>query len=134
MNKKSLFLLAIALLSAFSLTAKPRIDRAEPLCWWTEMHCPLTLMLQGEDLADAQVTIQQLHNGKPLKGECTGLQVTGQHNAESKNYLFVDLAVNQAGTYRITLKKDKRTAYVDYTIHTRAEGSRERLSVCQARM
>ena len=113
MNKKSLFLLAIALLSAFSLTAKPRIDRAEPLCWWTEMHCPLTLMLQGEDLADAQVTIQQLHNGKPLKSECTGLQVTGQHNAESKNYLFVDLAVNQAGTYRITLKKDKRTAYVD---------------------
>ena len=134
MNKKSLFLLAIALLSAFSLTAKPRIDRAEPLCWWTEMHCPLTLMLQGEDLADAQVTIQQLHNGKPLKGECTGLQVTGQHNAESKNYLFVDLAVNQAGTYRITLKKDKRTAYVDYTIHTRAEGSRERQGFTSADM
>ena len=130
---KKLFLF-IALLSAFSLQAKPRIDRAEPLCWWTEMNCPLTLMLQGEDLADAQVTIQQLHNGKLMKGECTGLQVTGQHNAESKNYLFVDLAVNQPGTYRIILKKNKRTTYVDYTIHTRREGSRERQGFTSADM
>ena len=123
MKKLVLF---IAIFSALSLGAKPRIDRAEPLCWWTEMNCPLTLMLQGEDLADAEVTIQQLHNGKPIKGVSTGLQLTGQHNAESKNYLFIDLAVNQAGTYRITLKKDKRTTSVDYTIHTRREGSRER--------
>lgn len=127
-------LLFIALFSALTLNAKPRIDRAEPLCWWTEMNCPLTLMLQGEDLADAQVTIQQLHNGKPMKGACTGLQLTGQHNAESKNYLFVDLAVNQPGTYRITLKKDKRTTYVDYTIHTRREGSRERQGFTSADM
>ncbi len=134
MNKKSLFLLAIALLGAMSLTAKPRIDRAEPLCWWTEMNCPLTLMLHGEDLADAQVSIQQLHNGKLMKGECTGLLVTGQHNAESKNYLFVNLAVNQPGTYRITLKKNKRTTYVDYTIHTRREGSRERQGFTSADM
>ena len=134
MNKKSLFLLAIALLGAMYLTAKPRIDRAEPLCWWTEMNCPLTLMLHGEDLADAQVSIQQLHNGKLMKGECTGLLVTGQHNAESKNYLFVNLAVNQLGTYRITLKKNKRTTYVDYTIHTRREGSRERQGFTSADM
>ncbi|MBR2936829.1 MAG: cyclomaltodextrinase N-terminal domain-containing protein, partial [Paludibacteraceae bacterium] len=124
------FLLAIALFSAFSLQAKPRIDRAEPLCWWTEMNCPLTLMLQGEDLADAQVTIQRLEakgERREAKGdEAKGLVVTGQHNAESKNYLFVDLAVNEPGTYRITLKKGKRTTRVDYTIHTRREGSRER--------
>ena len=124
MNKKILFL--VALTSATILNAKPRIDRAEPLCWWTEMNCPLTLMLQGEDLADAEVTIQMVNNGKPIKGTTTGLQVTGQHNAESPNYLFVDLAVHQAGTYRITLKKDKRTSSVYYTIHTRREGSRER--------
>ena len=123
---KKLFLFA-ALCSAMMLSAKPRIDRAEPLCWWTEMNCPLTLMLHGEDLADAQVSIQALgENGKPLKGECNGLLVKSQHNAESPNYLFVDLAVNEPGTYRITLKKDKRTTSVDYTIHTRREGSRER--------
>ena len=130
---KKLFLLA-ALFSAITISAKPRIDRAEPLCWWTEMNCPLTLLLHGEDLADAQVTIQQLNNGKVVKGECTGLQVTGQHNAESPNYLFVDLAINQAGTYRITLKKGKYTSKVDYTIHTRREGSRERQGFTSADM
>ena len=122
---KKLFLF-IALFSACALQAKPRIDRAEPLCWWTEMNCPLTLLLHGEDLADAQVTISQLQNGRVVKGECTGLQVKSQHNAESPNYLFVDLAVNAPGTYRITLKKNKRSTSVDYTIHTRREGSRER--------
>ena len=122
---KKLFLF-VALLSAFSLQAEPRIDRAEPLCWWTEMNCPLTLMLHGEDLADAEVTIQHLNDGRVVKGECTGLQVKSQHNAESPNYLFVDLAVNEPGTYRITLKKGKHTSKVDYTIHTRREGSRER--------
>ena len=133
MNNKSLFLLA-ALFSAITISAKPRIDRAEPLCWWTEMNCPLTLMLQGEDLADAQVTIQQLNNGKPVKGDCTGLQVRGQHNAESANYLFVDLAVNQPGSYRITLKKGKYSSKVDYTIHPRREGSRERQGFTSADM
>ena len=64
---KKLFLF-IALISACALQAKPRIDRAEPLSWWTEMNCPLTLMLHGEDLADAQVTINQLHNGRIVKG------------------------------------------------------------------
>ena len=133
MNNKSLFLLA-ALFSAITISAKPRIDRAEPLCWWTEMNCPLTLMLQGEDLADAQVTIQQLNNGKPVKSDCTGLQVRGQHNAESANYLFVDLAVNQPGSYRITLKKGKYSSKVDYTIHPRREGSRERQGFTSADM
>ena len=130
---KKIFLF-IALFSVVSLNAKPRIDRAEPLCWWTEMNCPLTLMLQGEDLADAQVTIQKLHNGKAVQGECTGLQVTGQHNAESKNYLFVDLAVNQAGTYRITLLKNKKKTTVNYTIYNRREGSRERQGFTSADM
>ena len=126
MNMKKILLFAV-LCSAMMLSAKPRIDRAEPLCWWTEMNCPLTLMLHGEDLADAQVSIQQLgENGKPLKGECKGLLVKSQHNAESANYLFVDLAVNKPGTYRITLKKGKYSSRVDYTIYERQEGSRER--------
>lgn len=91
------------------------------------MNCPLTLMLHGEDLADAQVSIQALgENGKPMKSVCNGLIVKGQHNAESANYLFVDLAVNKPGTYRITLKKGKYSSRVDYTIYERQEGSRER--------
>ncbi|MBQ7531927.1 MAG: cyclomaltodextrinase C-terminal domain-containing protein [Paludibacteraceae bacterium] len=101
------------------MQAKPRIERAEPLSWFTDMKMPLTLMLQGEDLADAQVTIQQVVAGKVMKGQCLGLTVKRQHNAESPNYLFVDLDVKQSGTYRITLTKNKKSAHVDYVINQR---------------
>ena len=101
MKKHSI--LFAALLMALQLTAAPKIQQVEPLSWWTGMNTPLTLMFHGQDLADAQVTVQQLNNGKPMRGACLGLVPTAQHNAESPNYLFVDMAVNQPGTYRITL-------------------------------
>lgn len=90
------------------------------------MKCPLTLMLHGEDLSDAQVSVQNVVNGKVQKGIATGLVPTGQHNAESANYLFVDMAVNAPGTYRITLTKNKKKATVDYTINTRRKNSANR--------
>lgn len=111
--------LALCLLLSLGMQAKPRIERAEPLSWFTDMKMPLTLMLQGEDLADAQVTIQQIVAGKVMKGQCLGLTVKRQHNAESPNYLFVDLDVKQSGTYRITLTKNKKSAHVDFVINQR---------------
>lgn len=111
--------LALCLLMSLTTQAKPRIERAEPLSWFTDMKMPLTLMLQGEDLADATVTIQQVVAGKVMKGQCLGLTVKGQHNAESPNYLFVDLNVNAPGTYRIKLTKNKKSTYVDYVISQR---------------
>lgn len=82
------------------------------------MHCPLTLMVHGTDLKDAQVTI------KPA----TGLTLRAQHNAESANYLFLDLDVAEAGDYVITLKKGKKSTKFTYHIAERRAGSRERLS------
>jgi len=111
--------LAICLLLSLTMQARPRIERAEPLSWFTGMNLPLTLMLQGEDLADANVTIQQIIAGKVMKGECLGLIVKSQHNAESPNYLFVDLAVNEAGKYRITLTKNNKSTSIDYVIEQR---------------
>ena len=98
--KKTFTIFSILMLSIVCLNAAPKIERVEPLCWWTEMNTPLTLLFHGEDLCDATVTIQQLNNNRPMRGECTGLVATGQHNAESPNYLFVDMDVKQAGTYR----------------------------------
>ena len=111
--------LALCLLLSVNMQSKPRIERAEPLSWFTDMKMPLTLMLQGEDLADATVTIQQVVAGRVMKGQCLGLTVKRQHNAESPNYLFVDLDVKQSGTYRITLTKNKRSAHIDYVISQR---------------
>ena len=124
--------LFLALLLCSTLWAAPKITRVEPLCWWTDMHQPLTLMFYGENLQDATVSIQELAAGRIMRGQCIGLVPTGQHNAESKNYLFVDMDVRQAGTYRITLRKGNRRATYDYTIYDRREGSRERQSFTSA--
>ncbi len=120
------------LLSPVLAWATPKITRVEPLCWWTDMNQPLTLLFYGEDLQDAEVQIQEVAAGRVLRGQCLGLVATGQHNAESRNYLFVDMDVRQAGTYRITLRKGKHRASYTYTIYSRQEGSRERGSFTTA--
>ena len=132
--KKTFTIFSILMLSIVCLNAAPTIKRVEPLCWWTEMNTPLTLLFHGEDLCDAKVSIQQLNNNRPMRGECTGLVPTSQHNAESPNYLFVDMDVKQAGTYRITLQKGKKKAIYDYTISERRPGSRERQGFTTADM
>ena len=125
--KKSFFFAAVLLMSQMAFAA-PKIEQVEPLCWWTNMKMPLTVLFHGQDLRDAQVSVQAVVNGKVQKGECTGLVARGQHNAESPNYLFVDFGVNQPGTYRITLKKGNKKATYDYIIAERRRGSRDRKS------
>ena len=126
MKKHGLFL--AALLMGQMAFAAPKISQVEPLCWWTNMETPLTLMFHGTDLQDAQVSVQEVMNGKVMRGQCHGLVPRSQHNAESPNYLFVDFGVFQPGTYRITLKKGKKSASYDYTIAERRAGSKERSS------
>ena len=126
--KKHLFLpVAVLAMCQFAIAA-PKIQQVEPLCWWTNMATPLSIMFHGEDLSDSQVSVQQIANGKVMRGACHGLVPRSQHNAESPNYLFVDFGVFQPGVYRITLKKGKKSASYDYTIAERREGSRERKS------
>lgn len=124
--KNKFFFLAMVLLSAQMAFSAPKIEQVEPLCWWTEMHTPLTVMFHGQDLKDAEVSVQQVVGGKVVRGACHGLVPRSQHNAESPNYLFVDFGVFQPGTYRITLKKGKKKATYDYVIATRRKGSRDR--------
>lgn len=125
---KKTFSLLVGVLLAGWLTAAPKIEQVEPLCWWTDMQMPLTVMFHGQDLKDAEVSVQQVVNGKLMRGVCHGLVPRSQHNAESPNYLFVDFGVFQPGTYRITLKKGNKKATYDYSIATRREGSRNRES------
>lgn len=91
------------------------VSRMEPLCWWDEMHTPLTLMLYGEDLKDASVRIAE-----------PGMSVKKVHNAESPNYLFLDLSIEKSGKYTIEISKAGQTIKVPYEIYDRREGSRER--------
>ena len=124
-------LLLTMMLAVAMLAGAQKITRVEPLCWWTDMKLPLTLMFYGEDLQDTQVTIQK-KEGKKKFVATEGLQIRGQHNAESKNYLFVELAVKEAGTYRFTLKKGKKQATYEYDINERRAGSAQRKSFTSA--
>lgn len=106
----------------FNPDALPQgINHVEPLCWWTDMKLPLTLMINGEDLADAQVSVLE-----------KGLNVKSQHNAESPNYLFVDLDVQAEGNFTIVLTKGERRIEIPYTILPRRQGSAERKSFTSA--
>ena len=129
--KKSFFFVALLLLAQLAFAA-PKIQQVEPLCWWTGMQTPLTLMFHGQDLKDAQVSVKQIVNGKVMRGACHGLVPGKQHNAESPNYLFVDFGVFQPGTYRITLKKGNKKATWDYSIAERRKDSRNRESFTSA--
>ncbi len=126
--KKTLILLSF--LVACTLLQAQKITRVEPLSWWTDMKCPLTLMFYGENLSDAQVTVHKRQGKRLVATE--GIVVTGQHNAESKNYLFVNADVREAGDYVFTLQKGKKKARVDYHIAERRAGSAERESFTSA--
>lgn len=132
--KKSVIFIGIFLVSFLMAmssevaTIKPTITKAEPLSWWTEMNCPLTLMLYGTNLKDGVVSINYWNGKKASKESAKGLVLKAQHNAESDNYLFLDLEVKKSGTYLITVTKDKKKTTWVYEIHERREGSRERLS------
>lgn len=131
-SMKHKMVIAAALLMSQLAFAAPKIQQVEPLCWWTKMETPLTLLFHGTDLKDAEVSVQQVVNDKVMRGACYGLVPTAQHNAESPNYLFVDMKVNEPGTYRITLKKGNKKASYDYVINERRAGSRERMSFTAA--
>lgn len=122
--KKTLILTCCIILCA-ALSAQT-ISKVEPLSWWTDMNCPLTLMFYGNNLQDAKITIQKYEGNKRIPTQ--GLILKGQHNAESPNYLFADIEVNEAGDYLFTLQKGKKKTSVKYTINTRRAGSRERAS------
>ncbi len=113
---KKIILSLFALCAMISLSAQ-RIDRVEPLCWWTGMKMPLTLLIQGDNLADAQVSVLE-----------PGLSVKGQHNAQSANYLFVDMKVEKPGQYTIQIQKGKKKLKYKYLIHERNQALLNRKS------
>jgi len=102
---KKYLLLAATLLMLCPLANAISVTKTEPLNWWTNMRCPLTLMVYGEDLAGSQVSIAE-----------DGLSIKQVRNAESKNYLFIDLDVKKAGVYTFTVKNGRKKTKFTYEI------------------
>lgn len=106
-----------------------RIERVEPLSWWVGMNTPLQLMVYGEDIASYEVT---------LSGDKQGLKIEGTHQADSPNYLFIDLKVSptaETGTHYLVFSREGEEPFkLPYEIEARKEGSRERESFTTADM
>ncbi len=87
---------------------------------------PLQLMVHGDAISQCDVKI--LPEGQ-------GVAVAAIHKADSPNYLFVDVAIEdnaKAGDYILRFTNGKRKYDYKYTIAERREGSRERLSFTNA--
>ena len=120
-----IMLLAVAFNAS---AAKPKFDikHIEPLSWWVGMNTPLQLMINGDGISAFDVTILP---------EDSGVTVAKVHQADSPNYLFVDVAISDdaaAGQYTLRFSDGKRRYDYPYTIAERSEGSRERLSFTNA--
>ncbi len=100
------------------------IIRVEPLSWWVGMRMPLTIMFYGHDLCDCDVSVQE-----------GGLTVSRVRNAESPNYLFVDVSISSdapAGEYTFLLSKGRKKLKYKYKLENRREGSAGRKSFSSA--
>ena len=108
---KKLVLLFVCL----NLTAQ--VSKVEPPIWWSGMHnTNLMLTLYGDDLAEYEVT-------------SNNLTITDVVRLESKNYLFVylDLASTKPGSYQLVLEhSQKASIQIPYELMERREGSAER--------
>ncbi len=91
---KKLVLLFVCL----NLTAQ--VSKVEPPIWWSGMHnTNLMLTLYGDDLAEYEVT-------------SNNLTITDVVRLESKNYLFVylDLASTKPGSYQLVLEHSQKAS------------------------
>ncbi len=114
---------AAGLLVAASLLAG-EVTRVEPLSWWTGMKTDLQLLVQGPGIGAYDVSVE----GK-------GLKITGVHQADNPNFLFVDVDVNpkaKPGTYTLVFKKGSDVVRYSYVIEARKPGSADRESFTTA--
>src|SRR5574344_1725699 len=98
---KRLLFLGMILMSIGALAQN--VDRVEPPLWWVGMDTPLQLMIHADNIKGSAVRVDNAPKG---------ISVEKIHNADSPNYLFVDIKIAKralAGDYKfIITTPDKR--------------------------
>ena len=114
-------MLAAAISATLSLSAQEKITRVEPLSWWVGMKTELQLLVQGPGIGHYQVAVE---GGK-------GVSVKAVHEADSPNYLFVDVNISpkaKPGTYTLVFTKEADVIRRPYEIAARETAPRESFS------
>ncbi|MFC4213428.1 glycoside hydrolase family 13 protein [Pedobacter lithocola] len=82
---KKLYFILIILLTGFNLFAQ-KLERVEPMFWFTEMHNPkLQLLVHGENIATCTITLSY-----------PGVKLVKVNKVENPNYLFIDLELSKS--------------------------------------
>ncbi|NUM69949.1 MAG: cyclomaltodextrinase N-terminal domain-containing protein [Ignavibacteriaceae bacterium] len=110
---KKLLILFTALIFCVNLTAqKHSVSKIEPPNWWAGMKGKnLQLMVYGSDLINSTVSVNS-----------DEILIKKIHNAESPNYLFVDIELKSGlkpGRYTFTFTKNGENVKFDYEIAKR---------------
>ncbi|MBR6720885.1 MAG: glycoside hydrolase family 13 protein [Alistipes sp.] len=120
------FVMLSTLVTAEAAKPKTTIKHVEPLSWWVGMNTPLQLLINGENIGAWSVEILPANQG---------VSVSGVHTADSPNYLFVDVDIEDdavAGDYTLRFTNGKSKLNYIYTIAERVAGSAERKSFTTA--
>ena len=127
MKKICIILLAAAVLAGCSrrhdtgLAPADFVDRVEPPCWWTGMETPLQLMIHGDRVGEYDVSVSGPR----------GVRVAAVHNAQSIDYLFVDIKISpnaKPGNYDLVFSRGDEVFSLPYNIGQRRKGSADRES------
>lgn len=113
-------MMVAVMLTLFGHATAQKVERVEPLNWWVGMETPLQLMFYGEALGGS--TVSSLNEG---------IVVKEVHQAESPNYLFVDIEVAadaKSGIYTFEIRKGKKSIKHKYELKERRKGSATRES------
>lgn len=112
MNKKKLISLLIMMLCSGSLFSQ-KIDRIEPLFWWTEMQEPeLQLLVYGKNISEYHPQI-----------ETSDVYLKNYVGVESPNYLLLYLDISKAkpGKFDISFVKGKEIVRYPYELKKRKD-------------
>ena len=102
-------LFTIFFLILFNLNSTSQIDKVHPPNWWIGYKNPnLQLLIKAEKINDYKVNINY-----------PGVKITNIHNADSPNYIFLDLEISdkaKEGSFIITFTKENKTLSYSYKL------------------
>ena len=102
-------LFTIFFLILFNLNSTSQIDKVHPPNWWIGHKNPnLQLLIKAEKINNYKVNINY-----------PGVKITNIHNADSPNYIFLDLEISdkaKEGSFIITFTKENKTLSYSYKL------------------
>ena len=102
-------LFTIFFLILFNLHSTSQIDKVHPPNWWIGHKNPnLQLLIKAEKINDYKVNVNY-----------PGVKITNIHNADSPNYIFLDLEISdkaKEGSFIITFTKENKTLSYSYKL------------------